>query len=161
MQHFCVMIPPAVTVHTEGAPEQTRKTAPHPAPLEDRSQGVRIWIPTLYNHWATSPRLLQYNTNTIRTIATLFMLFYYRNFPPGMNKTLSCAILSFFHLFEKSLRLSKIFQCTFSTANNVSSTQTKSKYSNRQNWTVLWKLSHKVEYFNPLNACYIGNGWMN
>ena len=141
MQHFCVMIPPAVTVHMEGALEQTRKTAPHPAPPEDRSQGVQIWIPTFYkyNHWATSPRLLQYNTNTIRTIATLFMLFYYRNFPPGMNKTLSCAILSFFHLFEKSLtwlRLSKIFQCIFSTANNVSSTQTK---SNRQNWTVLWK----------------------
>ena len=30
-----------------------RKTVPHPAPPGDRTQGLRIWIPTHYNHWSS------------------------------------------------------------------------------------------------------------
>ena len=32
-----------------------RKTVCHPAPPGDRTQGLLIWIPTHYKHWATSP----------------------------------------------------------------------------------------------------------
>ena len=96
-------------------------TVPHPASSGDRTQGLQIWISTLYNHWATSPRI--YETNS--ALSTSYMLWSNFNIDLSFSrKKLTKSIKESLPLFFFSLSLS--LSLCLSYTNMHTSTHTRS-----------------------------------